>query len=314
MEEIKMKKAFFFVDDVIWCMRDVAREKPVSLFDNGYFKMLKKCHDEWGATVQLNLFYRTDFFYGSDEFTLKQMPDTYKSEFEANADWLKFAFHAKQEYPDYPYVNGTYEYVKHDYEEIIGEIERFAGKASIANAVITHWLSISKEGCRALHDCGVKFLSFSAGPVKEYTGDESVLPYGHAARLRHNRQPETKLYTRATKDDRIKASICAYNHLTDEEAASLRGKNISLLDKSTGIRYKDFAGGPCLNLNTVEEIRDTLIAIDSEGVDFIGAANHEQYYYPDYFAYQPDMAEKYYTMAKTFHDLGYTFITADDFE
>ena len=56
-----MKQAYFFVDDVIWCLRDVAKERPASIFDNSYFKMLKKCHDEWGMTVQLNLFYRTDF-------------------------------------------------------------------------------------------------------------------------------------------------------------------------------------------------------------------------------------------------------------
>ena len=109
------KIAFFFIDDVIWVFRDIARQKPASLFDTPFMKMLKENHDEFGLTVQLNIFYRTDFFYGNDEFTLADMPDTYKPEFEANSDWLKLAFHAKQEFPDYPYVNGEYEYVKKDY-------------------------------------------------------------------------------------------------------------------------------------------------------------------------------------------------------
>ena len=93
-----MKKlAYFFIDDTIWCLRDIARQNTKSIFDNPFMKMLKKAHDDNGITVQLNLFYRTDFFYGDDEFTLKEMPDTYKSEFQASKDWLRFAFHAKQE-------------------------------------------------------------------------------------------------------------------------------------------------------------------------------------------------------------------------
>ena len=56
------KKAYFFIDDVIWCMREITRLKPVSIFDVPFLEMLKKAHDLYGLTVQLNLFYRTDFF------------------------------------------------------------------------------------------------------------------------------------------------------------------------------------------------------------------------------------------------------------
>lgn len=104
-----MKKiSCFYIDDVIWCLRDVAHERPASIFDNEFFGMLKCAHDDTGMTVQLNLFYRTDFFYGSDEFTFSNMLNCYKSEFEKSSDWLKFAFHAKQEFPDYPYINAKY--------------------------------------------------------------------------------------------------------------------------------------------------------------------------------------------------------------
>lgn len=47
--------------------------------------MLKRAHDDHGLTVKLNLFYLTDFFYGTDEFTPAEMPNFYKAEFEANA-------------------------------------------------------------------------------------------------------------------------------------------------------------------------------------------------------------------------------------
>lgn len=308
------KQAFFCVDDVIWCLRDITREKPSSIFEQPYFKLIKECHDKWGMTCQLNLFYKTDNFYGNDEFTLSEVPDTYKAEFETNSDWLKFAFHARQEFPDYPYVNGTYEDVKEDYELVIKEIKRFAGEKSISYAVIPHWLPISKAGCQAMYDCGTKFLSPSAGTVKEYDGNPDTLPYGHSFRLLHNRQPETKLFTRNTNNKQITASICAYNHITEEQKAQYIHKNTSILDEGTGIRYRQFGGGPCLNLHTVEDIHDKLIAEIEAGHEYIGVGNHEQYFYPEYFAYQPDMGDKFRMMAKTLHDAGYTFITADDFE
>ena len=43
--------------------------------------MLKTAHDKYGLKVQLNLFYRTDSFYGYDEFRLCDVTDKYKSEF-----------------------------------------------------------------------------------------------------------------------------------------------------------------------------------------------------------------------------------------
>ena len=96
------KKAFFFIDDVIWMFRDLTRQRPASIFEHHFLKSLKEIHDKTGLKVQMNLFFRTDYFYGNDEFSLADMTDAYKAEFEANSDWLKFAFHAKEEFPDYP--------------------------------------------------------------------------------------------------------------------------------------------------------------------------------------------------------------------
>ncbi len=306
------KKAYFFIDDTIWALRDIAREKPASIFDNAFMKMLKRAHDDHGLTVQLNLFYRTDFFYGSDEFTLAEMPDTYKAEFEANADWLRFAFHAKQEFPDYPYVNATYEDVKKDYEMIINEIKRFAGEKTISKAVIPHWLPISKAGCKALADCGVKFLSPSVGERVPFDGDDSVLPYGHAARLRQNRQPETMLFQRRTKDKRIASSICAYNHISEEDFQRMYFRNMSLPDEESGLRFRILGGGPCINLNSLDDIREAAERL--KDFEFVGTASHEQYFYPDYYAYQPDYGDKVYLYAQLMHENGFRFVTADEME
>ena len=124
-----MKKYYFFyIDDVIWALRDLSREKPKSLFDSPFFKMLKNAHDRYGVKTQLHLFYRTDFYYGMDEFTLSEVPDTYKKEFEEAADWLKFNFHSLQEFPDYPLVNSSYDDVYKLYNMIKNEIIRLLSK------------------------------------------------------------------------------------------------------------------------------------------------------------------------------------------
>ena len=306
------KLAYFFIDDTIWVIRDIAREKPASIFDNAFMKMLKRAHDDTGLTVQLNLFYRTDFFYGNDEFTLKDMPDTYKPEFEANSDWLKLAFHAKQEFPDYPYVNATYEDVKANYNEVVDQIIRFAGEKSVSTALCPHWLPVSRAGCQALADCGVKFMSPTYGKRTEYTGDPNCLPYGHSARLLNNRQPETMLFTRSNKDPRMHAAISAYNHLDEEPFKSVIGKNTSILDEETGLRFRQLGGGPCLNSNTQEEILEKLTASNAKGQEYIGVCVHEQYFYSDYFAYIPDYADRVYLLGKTLTDFGYRWITADE--
>jgi hypothetical protein len=63
-------------------------------------------------------------------------------------------------------------------------------------------------------------------------------------------------------------------------------------DRETGLGFKKFSVGPCLNLTPLDEIEEECIAKGIESAEFFGYATHEQYFYPDYYAYQPDYAEK----------------------
>ena len=304
------KTTYFFIDDVIWVMRDLTRKRPASMFDNPFLAHLKEAHDKYGLKVQLNLFYRTDFFYGNDEFTLSDMTDAYKAEWEEASDWLTLAFHAKQEFPDYPYVNASYEDVKANYELIVGEIKRFAGEKSVSRVLCPHWLPVSRMGCHALRDCGVKIVSPSAGDKTEYKGDSSVLPYGHAFRLLQNRQPETGLFTRGGKNVAISSSVCGYNHISAEEFAQIRGRHKAVKDEETGLMFRQLGGGPTLNLHSLSEVGEGIKKL--LGDEFIGLATHEQYFYKDYFAYQPEYAAKTLEAARILSENGYTFINGEE--
>ena len=305
------KKSFFFIDDVIWVFRDLTRGDYNSVFDHFFMKILKQAHDKYEAKIQLNVFYRTDYFYGFDEFTLSEMTDKYKKEFEEASDWRTFGFHAKQEFPDYPLINTSYEDALAEIKLTFGEIERFAGKNSIAKAVCPHWRPMSRGVCKALSECGIRLINSTAGETHEYNGDPTSLPYGHSMRLLHNRQPETKLFTRISKDTAISSSLCGYNHLTTKELEETQNNEKAIYKADTDCYYKQImTHGVIINLSKLEEMEEEYkIMFDST---FVGTATHEQYFYPDYFAYQPDMAEKLFKNFEILAREGYTPIFAEE--
>ncbi len=293
---------FSFIDDVIWVFRDLTRQKPKSLFDNPFFKILKNAHDNYGLKTQLNLFYRTDFFYGMDEFNLSEMTDAYKEEFKQNSHWLKLGFHSLQEFPDYPLVNISYDDMYKLFNMIKSEIVRFAGEECFGYGVVPHWLPVSFDGCRALYDCGAKLVGVTVGKKVEYDGDPFSLPYGHAKRLLQNRKPESMLFTRDTKDVEIEKGVCSYNHF-DDPALEQNDKVLGCVkDEKTGLNFKKLDDNFDLNLFTLEELKVELERRKNDQLICIG--NHEQYFFEDYFVYQPEYEEKIYTMAKTLKDAG----------
>ncbi len=305
-----LKKTFFFIDDVIWVFRDLTRQRPASLFDNPFMKCLKDAHDRYGMKVQLHVFYRTDFFYGDDEFTLADMTDAYKAEWKAASDWLKLGFHAKQEFPDYPYINASYEDAKNGLDAVKREIIRFAGPDSFAASATLHWGAMSKEGCIALREGGIKLLSVSVGEKRPYNEDPDSLPYGHAARLLQNRKPESSVFIRDSKNTAVTFSLCGYNYLTAEKNDPIYFKRQTYFDKETGLHFKKLYNSVVLNLSTLEEVPQELSAfLDKE---YVGYATHEQYFYPEYYAYQPDYAEKIDTAAKLLTENGFVFFFAEE--
>lgn len=300
-----MKKLWFFIDDNIWLFRDLTWKNYKSAFEHPYLALLKKAHDEFGLKTQLNCFYRTSFFYGKDEFCLADMTDKFKLEFEENSDWLKFGFHSMEEWPDYPYVNADYDLMYDNLSRAKKEIIRFAGENAFAKSFVPHWCPLSKEGCQAVKDLGIDVIYSTFG---EKGGDVKRLPYGHEFRLIHNKKPETGVYLKKCPDNDLDALLYSYNHVTEGQYKTIEGKWNTVLDPM-GVHFikeEDY----CLNYNPIENhLKDFEGFCDQE---FVIVCTHEQYFYPDYFAYQPEYEIKILQMAEYFKNKNYEFVFVED--
>lgn len=144
----------FSVDDNIQFLKDLGlnAEAYPSLFDHWYLAFWRDMHREFGAKIHFNIYYQTD------GFDLTQMPDRWKSEWQANADWIRLSFHALQDKPDRPYRNARYPQIAHDYDLVCGEIRRFAGNELIGHTTTVHWAECPKDAVVALRDRGIENL------------------------------------------------------------------------------------------------------------------------------------------------------------
>ena len=200
--------------------------------------------------------------------------------------------------------------MRQEVERVFGAVRRFAGEGVFTYALVGHWLPISKDGCRALKDRGVKLIACTDGSRYAYQGDRGALPYGHAFRVESNRRPETALFRREAYDAALLSSACGYNHLCPGQVEKTWGTFAYVYDRDIGIGFKRFRNGPMLNLCTPEKVRMEMAM--AQGGDLLMFADHEQYFYNDYFAHQPDYVEKILLAAKLAQDAGYGFIFLEE--
>jgi hypothetical protein len=144
----------FSIDDNSFFLRDVAHNKYPSLFDCFYLSMLRDLHRKYGVKFTLNIYYTT-----GDDFTLAHFPDRYRSEWCANADWMKLAFHAYANDPDRPYQDAPPEKLIADLDLVAAEIHRFAGEETYAPPTVIHWGMTPHTVFKPLFDRGVRVLS-----------------------------------------------------------------------------------------------------------------------------------------------------------
>lgn len=305
------KKIYFYIDDHMYCFRKLAKNRPASLFDEPYFAMLKEAHDKYGMKVQLNIFYELDEWYNEGTFTIAEVPDTYKAEWEANSDWLKLAWHGTKECPAFLYLNISYDEMKESYMKVKNEIIRFAGEKSLATGITVHWLPVSKAGTKALYDCGVRILNSSTGDAYEYDPETTVIHHEEWREVfLKNRQPEARFYDTVVGGIYPQTMLCSYNHIPTETNEKLVGTLGYIDDEETGMKLKEFGANICLNLVPVEDLHGRYEQELKN--DYVCVGTHEQFFHEEYRYYQPETTEKIHSMAKFFHDHGYEFFFIDE--
>lgn len=152
------KKSFkrfkFQIDDNSFFLRDIYQKQYKDLFDCFYLAGLRDLHKKYGARFTLNCFWQTP----EKDFDLSRFSTRYKSQWEENSDWLRLAFHAKQEFPNAPYENATPAELASDFDLVAGDLKRIAGKA-YTPAAIVHFGTVRPEAYQVLWDRGSRCLS-----------------------------------------------------------------------------------------------------------------------------------------------------------
>ena len=206
-----------------------------------------------------------NLFFQTEGFNLSQMTDKFKDEWKSNADWLGLSFHALGEFPDRPYISAGYDQVNNDCSLVKEQIKRFAGEEVMGQETTLHWGEGTVEACRALRDHGYTAL---AG---YFNVDDNEAPVSY--------------------------------YLNEEQRRHIK-KRFIWRDNKEGIIFSRIA----LVVNTVklEEIIPYLDNLkETYNPRYIDLMIHEQYFYPDYFSYQPDFRDKVMTAVKWAVDNGY---------
>lgn len=257
----------FFIDDNIFFLTDIARERPKRLFDHFYLKFLKEMNEKYGTCFTLNLFYKNDH----EEFDLSRFPDCYKGEFADNAQWMRLSFHAFSEFPDRPYQNTTPDKLAKDYDQVLNEIYRFAGEKSYIPMEALHWAMARPSAFGELRKRGVRLLEGQF--VSPRTG---ITDFGESERI---------------------TDVGYFRSLND--AVYLEEKRY-LFDPRYDILF--WRNDCTANLWTVEQIKEMVGSVKR---DTIGLATHEQYSFPRYFNYLPDHFERMETAIRVATERGY---------
>ncbi len=194
-----------------------------------------------------------NIYYETKGFNLSQMPDKYRPEWRKNSDWMRLTFHARANDPDRPYMHASPEKVRQDYRLVTSEIARFAGKELSSPVTTIHWCFIPRATARALYAEGVREL---VGYFEMRDDLPSASYYVPLAQLRY---------------------LMGHDYWKDMQEGFV-------------FIHHDMV----INLFPLAEIEPRLeqVAANPHQAEVMELMIHEQYFYPDYAAYEPDYRQR----------------------
>ena len=296
------KRYSSYIDDHIFVFTDLAKERPRHAFDHFYLARLKAIHDKYGFGVTLNCF----FHNAHHEFLLKDMPDTWKSEFRDNSDWLRFSFHSYSEFPDRPYCEASAEEFGRDWDMVQNEIVRFAGAECFTPPMVIHWANIHPAVAQEMIRRGVKCYSGNLHP--RVMGGPSL-----ADRQNGGDMNEVEKRSVSGADKAAGSPGMALHYGFYEEKSYLDSDRL-YYDPLIGLFF--FNCFACCNLTPMEELtarcRSAEEKFEEAGVEFCSFASHEQYSFPYYPNYLPDHLDRLERAARFMKESGSQAVFANE--
>ena len=293
-----------YIDDHSFVFTELTRQKPKHAFDHFYLAGLKRIDDEFGLKVTLNAFYRND--HDKAGYLLNEMPDTWKSEFEDNADWLKFSFHSYSEFPDRPYLESSAEEIGKDYDLVKNEIIRFAGEKAFIQPIVIHWANIHPAAAAELIRRGTR--CYSSSFRARVMGGPSLADRQKGGNMAQVQQRSLSGADKAASTEGLKM------HYEYPEETGYLANHYYYYDPTLDIIF--FRGVLCGNLVPIEEVPKKIAAamkdVESNGVEALSYASHEQYTFPSYPNYIPDHLDRLALAARLFKENGFTPVFFND--
>lgn len=153
--ESNSKIAHISFDDVYEVLMDItANENNYdSVFDNEFLGSLKEMNKQYGAKFTLYVY----DIYPENNYDIRDTSSKYKEEFEKNSNWLKFGYHTIEPKTSFDNLTSIGEF-EESYIRVNNEIERFAGKESIADVLRLNYFRANAEKVEYLSDQGVSGL------------------------------------------------------------------------------------------------------------------------------------------------------------
>jgi len=194
-----------------------------------------------------------NIYYETAGFNLSQMPDKFRSEWQRNADWIRLTFHARANDPARPYLQASPEQMREDYRLVSREIERFAGKQLLSPVTTIHWAAANRAAAKALRKEGVRVL-LGADAFRD-----DLLYVGYYLSIPQLHRVLGRDYWKDTDEDILflHHDIVINHFPPDKVAAELER-----------------------------------IASDPHESEVMELIIHEQYFYPEYRAYEPDYRQR----------------------
>ena len=141
-------------DDVYLILEDLSnnQDRYESIFQNKMLFLLKILHDTTGASFTLYV------YEYAGKYSITDVPDKWKSEFEENSEWLKFGYHGICPEISCLDENISIDDFKNSYQTVENSIIFFAGHKSLSNILRLSYFSGTDDIIDYLSKSGIKVL------------------------------------------------------------------------------------------------------------------------------------------------------------